>query len=292
VGNSDATVLIEGETGTGKELVARAIHACSPRASGPFVAINCGAIPKDLMESELFGHKKGAFTSAQKDQIGKFQLAHQGTLLLDEVGEMPSDAQIKLLRVLEEQEFYPVGSSELVRVDVRIIASTNKNLKERMEQKLFRDDLFFRLNVYKIHIPPLRKRPEDIICLAEHFVKQFNLKFGKDFQEISAGAKEILLKYPWKGNVRELQNVIERVILCEEGRVVKKEHLSFIEPPSPAQWPTNPFQLPEGGIDLEEVEKNLIRQALELAKYNKTKAAKLLRLTLPTFYYRLQKYGL
>jgi DNA-binding NtrC family response regulator len=292
VGTSDSTVLIQGETGTGKELVARAIHACSTRASNPFVAINCGAIPKELMESELFGHKKGAFTGAQRDTIGKFQLADRGTLLLDEVSEMSQEAQTKLLRVLEEQEFYLVGSSDLVKVDVRVIASTNRNLRESVEKGLFREDLFFRLNTYILNIPPLRERPTDIIDLTNYFMSENNIKFDKHFKEISSEAEAALLSHPWKGNVRELRNVIERMILFEEGPVVKKGHLHFITNNSPLEKkPGNDFDLPLGGVDLEEIEKKLMLQALERTKWNKTKAAKLLNLSPPTFYYRLEKYG-
>jgi transcriptional regulator with PAS, ATPase and Fis domain len=196
------------------------------------------------------------------------------------------------LRALEEQEFYPVGGNELVRVDVRIIASTNRDLKAMVEAGSFREDLFFRLNVYKLKIPPLRQRPQDIASLAEYFMQQFNRQFGKRFREISKDAQEILLLHAWKGNGRELRNVIERVVLFADDSAIKKEHLYFIETPAPAKASNSSFQLPETGISLEEVEKSLIEQALKLAKHNKTKAAKLLHLTLPTFYYRLQKYGL
>jgi DNA-binding NtrC family response regulator len=292
VGKSDSTVLIEGETGTGKELVARAIHACSPRASGPFVALNCAAIPRDLMEAEFFGHKKGAFTGAQADEMGKLQLANHGTLLLDEIGELPSDAQTKLLRVLEEQEFYPVGSTKLIKTDVRVIASTNVNLKDLVKQKSFREDLLFRLDVYRIVIPPLRERPKDIVDLACYFLKQFNLKFGKNFQKISPDAKELLLKHPWQGNVRELRNLIERATLYHEEEVLQKAHLGYIQSAPLVTLSEETFKLSEKGIDLNELEKKLLLQALELAKGNKTKAAKLLNLSPPTFYYRLEKYGL
>jgi len=291
-GKAETIVLIQGETGTGKELVARAIHAGSAFASGPFVAINCGAIPKDLVESELFGHHKGAFTGAQKDQMGKIQLAHHGTLLLDEISELPVESQSKLLRVLEEQAFYPVGSSDLVRVDVRIIASTNRNLAALMERQLFREDLFYRLNVFQIAIPPLRERREDILELAAYFIEAYNQKFGKNFQTLNAGAKAILLEYPWKGNVRELRNLIERIILAEKGATIKKEHLRFLANASPAPLAESSFHLPDRGLDLEEMEKSLMRQALKIAKWNKTRAAKLLHLSPPTFYYRLVKYGL
>jgi DNA-binding NtrC family response regulator len=291
---SDVTVLIQGETGTGKELVAREIHARSSRASEPFVAVNCGAIPKDLIESEFFGYKKGAFTGAQRNEVGKFQLADHGTLLLDEIGELSFDAQTKLLRVLEEEEFYPVGGTELVRVDVRIIASTNKNLNYLMERKAFREDLFFRLNVYPIYIPPLRGRTEDIIPLAEYFMERFSTKFGKNFTALSPEAQDILLKYPWKGNVRELRNAMERVIISEKGTLIEKEHLSFLEPPSQIEFSKDTLKLSEIGLDrfLEETEKKLILEALKLASGNKTKAAELLKISPPSFYYRLEKYGL
>lgn len=292
VGKEDATVLLEGETGTGKELVARALHAASPRASGPFVAINCGAIPKELMESEMFGHQRGAFTGAQKDQLGKFQLAHHGTLLLDEISELSAEAQSKLLRAVEAQEFYPVGSAEMVRVDVRIIAATNRNLREMVERKLFREDLFFRLNVYVMALPPLRERQKDILVLAEHFIAYFNQKFGKNFQTFSPEAKAILLEHSWPGNVRELRNLIERITLYEKGTVITKEHLRFLAPAAPVTSAEISLQLPDNGIDLEEMEKSLMLQALRKAKWNKAKAAKLLHLSAPTFYYRLEKYGL
>ncbi len=292
VGKEDATILLEGETGTGKELVARALHAASPRASGPFVAINCGAIPKELMESELFGHQRGAFTGAQKDQLGKFQLAHRGTLLLDEISELSAEAQTKLLRAVEEQEFYPVGGAEMAKVDVRIIASTNRNLREMVERKLFREDLFFRLNVYAMALPPLRERGDDILILTEHFIAYFNQKFGKKFQTLSPSAKAILLKHPWQGNVRELRNLIERIILSKEGTVITKEHLQFLAAAAPVTAAETFFQLPDNGIDFEKMEKSLMLQALKKAKWNKAKAAKLLHLSSPTFYYRLEKYGL
>lgn len=287
---TDSPVLIQGETGTGKELAAREIHASSARASRPFVAINCGAIPKDLVESEFFGYRKGAFTGAQASEIGKFQLANHGTLLLDEIGELPFDAQAKLLRVLEEQEFYPVGSTELVKVDVRVISSTNRDLKEMVDQKAFREDLYFRLNVYFISVPPLRERPEDILFLAESFLHYFNSKFGKNFEEITDGAKEILTKYPWKGNVRELRNVIERIALSEAGPSLTEEHLYVLQ--NIGRAPVGDFiKLPDSGVDLEDLERTLILQALHMANGNKTKAAKLLKLSVPTFTYRLQKFG-
>lgn len=291
VAKTDSPVLIQGETGTGKELTAREIHASSSRASRPFVAINCGAIPKDLVESEFFGYRKGAFTGAHANEIGKFQLANHGTLLLDEIGELPLDAQTKILRVLEEQEFYPVGSTELVKVDVRILSSTNQDLEVMIRERTFREDLYFRLNVYSITIPPLRERPQDVIYLAESFLQQFSKKFNKNFEGITEGAKELLTHYLWKGNVRELRNLIERIALAEEGPYLTEQHLYLIHSairPDKADL----LRLPSTGVDLEEIEKTLLIQALNMANGNKTKAARLLNLSAPTFTYRLQKYGL
>jgi DNA-binding NtrC family response regulator len=292
VARTDSPVLLLGETGTGKELTARQIHNSSPRAAGPFVPINCAALPRDLVEAEFFGHKKGAFTGADTSEIGKFQLAHKGTLLLDEIGDLPLEAQSKILRALEEKQYYPVGSSEIVRVDVRIIASTNRNLKAAVRQKLFREDLYFRLNVYTIEIPSLSDRPEDILPLAEHFLRFYNLRFAKDFSYIEPEAAEKLLEHPWKGNVRELRNLIERVVLSEDGPALKKDHLRYLETSLGPDPSDGVFQLTAKGIDLEELEKRLILQALELANGNKAKAARLLRLSPPTLYYRLEKYGI
>ncbi len=292
VAKTDSTVLIEGETGTGKELVAQLIHAGSERAQEPCVVLNCGAIPANLVESELFGHKKGAFTGAIRDSLGKFRLVHRGTLVLDEISELSPEAQVKLLRVLEEQEFYPVGSSQVVNVDVRIIASTNKSLKEMVEQKKFRQDLRFRLDVFKIKIPPLRERTEDILSLAVYFIEHYSIKAGKKAPKISKEAEEQLLNHTWRGNVRELRNVIERIVLFDDVSIIEKRHLYFIDFTSTTELTAVDIRLPESGFDLEEVEKNLLCQALKLARYNKTKAAKLLHLTPPTFYYRLEKYGL
>lgn len=287
---TDSPVLVEGETGTGKELTAREIHNLSSRASSPFVAINCAAIPGELVESEFFGYRKGAFTGATSDEIGKFQLADHGTLLLDEISELSLEAQTKLLRVLEEHEFYPVGSTHLKKVDVRIIASTNHKLKELVKQHRFREDLYFRLNVYSIVIPPLRERLEDVLPLAEYFVQKYNLRFGKNFKDIDPEAAGVLLQQYWKGNVRELRNIVERVILSEEDQVLRKDHLFFIDSSTPAD-PLDIFRLTRGGIDLEELEKSLLLQALELSNGNKAGAARLLRLSRATFEYRLSKLG-
>ncbi len=292
VAKTDATILLEGETGTGKELIAQLIHADSPRSQRPCVVLNCGAIPENLVESEIFGHVKGAFTGAFQDSMGKFELAHRGTLILDEIGELPMGAQVKLLRILEEEEFYRVGGSRLIKVDVRVIASTNGNLKELAQEGKFRQDLLFRLNVYRIVISPLRHRQEDIIELAEFFIEKFARKSGRDVPTLTSAAQELLLNHNWHGNVRELRNVVERVVLFSKEKTIEKEHLGFIESTAPSRFSAEAVQLPSSGIDLEEVEKSLLLQALKLAKYNKSKAAKLLHLTPPTFYYRLEKYDL
>jgi transcriptional regulator with PAS, ATPase and Fis domain len=294
VGSTDSSVLIVGETGTGKEIAARMIHATSLRAGQPFVPINCGGIPKDLFETEFFGHKKGAFTGAHSTEPGKFQLANHGTLLLDEIGELALDTQTKLLRILEEGEFYPVGSTQLVQVNIRMIACTNRRLDQLIQQKLFREDLFFRINVYTIEIPPLRDRKEDIIPIALYWMERFNRKFNKKFTGISEDARQLLLRNPWKGNVRELRNVIERVVLSESSEIIEPPHLqrvpTFQTHSSLAD--TSAFVLPEDGMDLEEVEKEFILQALKKSNGNKTKAAKLLNMSPPTLYYRLEKYGI
>lgn len=294
VGVTDATVLIQGETGVGKEVVARMIHACSPRAEKPFVALNCGAIPKELLEAELFGYAKGAFTGAHTAKTGKFQLAHKGVLLLDEVGELSLDAQTKLLRVLAEGEFYPVGGNQVVTVDVRVIASTHQDLEKMVDEKTFREDLFFRLYVYSIVIPPLREHPEDILPLAAHFLALFDRVFHKTFERISPEAQALLERHPWRGNVRNLRNLIERVVLSEEGPVLEPEHLAFLQAPEPEQHAGGKdiVRLPEGGINLNDLERQLLVQALERTQGNKTKAAQLLHLSRATLLYRLEKHGL
>jgi DNA-binding NtrC family response regulator len=291
-GKSDATVLVHGETGTGKEVVSRLIHANSNRASQPFVAVNCGAIPKELIESEFFGYRKGAFTGAKRNEIGKFQLANHGTLLLDEIGDLSLEAQTKLLRVLEEEEFYPVGSTKLFRIDVRVIVSTNRDLRQMVEKNLFRKDLYFRLNIYSIFIPPLRDRPEDILPIANYFINQFNQKYDKSFSRIEDEAVHALKNHSWNGNIRELRNIIEHVILSHQGKVIKKKHLNFIQPISPQLISEDTFRLPDDGIDMEDLEKNLMKQALSQTNGNKAQAARLLSLSVPTFHYRLKKYDM
>jgi DNA-binding NtrC family response regulator len=293
----DTTVLIEGETGVGKEVIARTIQSRSARFDKPFVVINCGAISKDLVESELFGYEKGTFTGGlQEGKKGKLELAEGGTLLLDEISELLPASQVKLLRVLEEKEFFPVGGAQKRKVDIRIIAATNKSLEEECRAGRFREDLYYRLNVAKITIPPLRERQVDIMPLALFFMNGFNEKFGKNFRGISAAARQLLLDYPWRGNVRELRNAIERVILMEDGEEIKPVHLTFLGLPQPEAGLTGTaeagLKLPAGGVNLDELIKGLIIQALELSQGNKTRAARFLGLSRPTLLYRLEKYGI
>ncbi|OPY75483.1 MAG: Transcriptional regulatory protein ZraR [Syntrophorhabdus sp. PtaU1.Bin153] len=292
----DTTVLLEGETGTGKEVLARAIHTRSSRFGKPFVTINCGAISKDLVESELFGYEKGTFTGGLSEgKKGKFEIADGGTLLLDEVSELLPASQVKLLRFLEEKAFYRVGGTDRKRVDVRIVAATNKKLEDAVKEGVFRSDLYYRLNVAKIYLPPLRERREDIIPLIHFFMERFNESFGKNFTGLSREAHEMLLNYHWAGNVRELRNVIERVVLLEEGPLIELEHLAFLpqqEATSQNREKVSEIQIPPTGISLDELSKKLIIQALEMSKGNKSKAAKLLGMSRATLLYRIDKFGI
>ncbi|MBM4349883.1 MAG: sigma-54-dependent Fis family transcriptional regulator [Deltaproteobacteria bacterium] len=289
---SETTVLIEGETGTGKELLAEYIHFLSPRSSFPFMPINCGAIPKDLFESELFGYEKGAFTGAlDKGKIGKVESAEKGTLFLDEVGELPPPAQVKVLRVLEEKEYFKVGGVEKKKADVRIIAATNKDLESEIKEGRFRDDLYFRLNVVRLTIPPLRDRKEDILPLFIFFLQRFNEQFKKRFLRISGEAEEQIHSYPWPGNVRELRNAVERIVLLEKGETILSEHFSFLSEKGKYEQ-TVSFKplIPSQGIILDEVEKSFIVEALRLKKGNKIQAAKLLGISRSALIYRMEKY--
>jgi DNA-binding NtrC family response regulator len=292
---SETTVLIEGETGTGKELLAEYIHFLSARSSFPFIPINCGAIPKDLFESELFGYEKGAFTGAlEKGKMGKVEAAEKGTLFLDEVGELPPSAQVKVLRVLDEKEYFKVGGVEKRKADVRVIAATNRNLESEVKKGNFRDDLYFRLNVVTLHIPPLRERKEDILPLFQFFVDRFNEQFKKGFVEISREAREKILSYPWTGNIRELRNTAERIVLLERGDTVLGRHLSFLSggtEPSEGEFQFKPH-LPSEGIVLDEVEKHYILEALKTKKGNKLQAAKMLGISRSALLYRMGKYGI
>jgi two-component system, NtrC family, response regulator AtoC len=292
---SETTVLIEGETGTGKELLAEYIHFLSPRSSFPFIPINCGAIPKDLFESEFFGYEKGAFTGAlEKGKTGKVEAAERGTLFLDEVGELPPPAQVKVLRILEEKEYYRVGSVEKRKADVRIIAATNKNLESEVKKGTFRDDLYFRLNVLKLHLPPLRERPEDIPPLVRFFIDRFNQQFKKGFVIISKEAEDRILSHPWPGNVRELRNAVERIVLLEKGDTIHEKHLSFLAEGELPPCDVASFKpvIPSRGIVLDEVEKAYILEALEVKKGNKIQAAKILGISRSALLYRMQKYGI
>ena len=291
--SSETTVLIEGETGTGKELRAEYIHFLSPRSSFPFIPINCGAIPKDLFESELFGYEKGAFTGAlEKGKAGKVEAAGKGTLFLDEVGELPPAAQVKVLRVLEEKEYFKVGGIEKRKADIRIIAATNKDLESEVKKGNFRDDLYFRLNVVKLLVPPLRDRKEDILPLFQFFAGRFNQQFNKGFLKVSEEAEERILAYPWRGNIRELRNAVERIVLLERGDTVLPKHLSFLGGKEGSS--SEPFQfkpaIPSQGIVLEEVEKAYILEALKMKKGNKIQAAKLLGISRSALLYRMAKY--
>ena len=292
---SETTVLIEGETGTGKELLAEYIHFLSPRSSFPFIPINCGAIPKDLFESEVFGYEKGAFTGAlEKGKMGKVEAAEKGTLFLDEVAELPPAAQVKVLRVLDEKEYFKVGGVEKKKADVRIIAATNRDVESEVKKGNFRDDLYFRLNVVTCHIPPLRGRKEDILPLFRFFVDRFNEQFKKGFVQISKEAEEKILSYPWTGNIRELRNTAERIVLLEKGDTILGKHFSFLSEGTEPLEERGRFKphLPSQGIVLDEVEKHYILEALKIKKGNKLQAAKMLGISRSALLYRMQKHGI
>lgn len=294
VARSEAsTVLIQGESGTGKELVAKWIHYKSSRAEKPFVAINCAAVPATLLESELFGHEKGAFTDAKNTKKGLFELADGGTIFLDEIGDMEIGMQAKLLRFLEERTFRRIGGPKTLSVDIRIISATNKDLLKAIEEKSFRNDLYYRLQVIPIFLPPLRERREDIISLANYFIETFNKEFNKHVNGISGMAEKKLVDYGWPGNIRELKNVIERAIILGNEETLLLEHLplEIIAKSSQSGAPVTSLKLPPEGVDIEEVEKELIRQALEGSDWNQSKAAKKLNLGIDAFRYRMKKFG-
>jgi len=297
VSASKSTVLITGESGTGKELIAQAIHQNSPRREKPFVAVSCGAIPETLLESELFGYMKGAFTGAVSNKIGLFELADQGTLFLDEIGELPLMIQVKLLRVLQERQFKRVGGTKDISVDVRVIAATNRDLRKMVEENTFRGDLFYRLNVIPIHLPSLRERKEDIPILAQHFLEKYNREIGKHFTHIADDAMAKLSGYYWPGNIRELENVIERAVALESEPVIKVASLPE-NIRGAAEYVTSQISadIPAEGIDLEqivgEIEKDLLVKALEKTGWVKKQAAKLLNLSFRSFRYRLDKFSI
>jgi two-component system response regulator PilR (NtrC family) len=291
-------ILITGESGTGKELVARAIHFNSPRKEKGFVTLNCGAIPENLLESELFGHMKGAFTGAMYNKRGLFEVADGGSIFLDEIGELPLSMQVKLLRVIQDKEFTRVGGTEQIKVDVRIISASNKDLEEAVREKKFREDLYYRLNVIQIKLPLLRERKEDIPLLAEHFIRKYTQELGKDVREISADAMKLLVNYDYPGNVRELQNIIERGIALEASNALTIENLnSYMDEQRGVKRIDDAlFEIPTEGIDLEtvvgNVEKDLLLKALQRAKGVKKKAAELLNINFRSMRYRLEKYGI
>jgi len=292
VSQTDTTVLIQGESGTGKEMVANAIHLKSLRKDGPFIKVNCSALPETLLESELFGHEKGAFTGAMRQRKGRFELAHEGTLFLDEIGEVSPVVQVKLLRVLQERQFERVGGSETISVDVRLICATQKDLKEEIKKGTFREDLYYRLNVVPIFLPPLRERREDILLLAEHFMNKFSKKMGKEIYGISEEAKNILLKYPFPGNIRELENMIERAIALMKGKHIQAEDLpeelwsqraliqeicKKIQDPKPLSQAVNLF------------EKEYIQKVLERTKGKKGQAAEILGISRKTLWEKIKE---
>jgi transcriptional regulator with GAF, ATPase, and Fis domain len=294
VARTETTVLLTGESGTGKEVVARFIHHASRRSNGPFVAINCAALPDQLLESELFGHERGAFTGAVSAKPGRIEQANGGVLFLDEVGEMAPTVQAKLLRVLEEREFMRLGSTRVQRAEIRVIAATNRDLHAAMRRGEFREDLYYRLGVFEIALPPLRDRLDDVLELADSFLEQIGETIGKPAAGISRDAREQLLGYTWPGNVRELRNAIERAVILADGGYIRSEHLPVTapRPAAAATGPPAPPPLPAGGVNLEALERSLVVKALAQARHNKTRAAKLLGLTRAQLYSRIEKYGL
>jgi two-component system response regulator AtoC len=290
VARHPSTVLITGESGTGKELVARLVHKSSPRADKSFVAVNCGAIPEPLLESELFGHVKGAFTSADRDKIGLFEEANGGTLFLDEIGELPAALQVKLLRALQEGEVRRVGATTSQRIDARVVAATNRDLGVDVASGRFRGDLYYRVNVVTIRLPPLRERSQDVPELALHFLRLYNARLGLKVESISPAAMRTLMDYAWPGNVRELENVIERALVLSAGSTIEREHLSDIIAPVTATQPaTDDFSVKR---QTEALERTLIRRALERTNGNRTRAAQLLDLSHRALLYKIRDYEL
>jgi two-component system response regulator AtoC len=293
VAQYNTTVLISGESGTGKELIAKGIHLAGNRSAQHLVSVNCGSIPENLLESEFFGYKKGAFTGADQDRNGLFQEADRGTIFLDEIGELPLSLQVKLLRVLQESEIRPVGSTKSIRVDVRIIAATQKKLEEEVAKGRFREDLFYRLNVLTIHLPPLRDRPEDIPLLMDHFINKFNERFGKNIRSVSPAAIAHLLDYDWPGNIRELENIIERaVVLCDEDRILPEllpKTLTDKTEPVHGGEMDRIYSLKNAQKLLE---KKMITRALTKTRGNRTKASKLLEISHPSLLSKMKVYGI
>jgi two-component system response regulator FlrC len=285
VADSKATVLLQGESGTGKELFARFIHSQSSRSQGPFVAVNCASLPETLLESELFGHEKGAFTGAISRKMGKFELAHRGTLLLDEVSEMNTFLQAKILRVLQENEVDRIGGTRPIPVDIRVIATTNRDLESSIQKGEFREDLYYRLKVIDIHIPPLRQRREDLETLADHFLKKFSIEYKKAIVGISSEAREWLKSQDWRGNVRELKNTLERAVLTASESTLQVQDLGGEKGPPSQKSPP-----PSSSLSLREMEERLIQQALEKTEGNRTHAARILGISIRTLRNKLNEY--
>jgi len=289
------TILLEGENGTGKDLIAKTLHYQSLRQAEPFIAINCAAIPETLLESELFGYEKGAFTDARSQKRGIFELADKGTLFLDEIGEIPLMLQAKLLRVLEEQSFRRLGGLKDIKLDLRVIAATNKNLREAVKEGAFRQDLYFRLNVIQILIPPLRERTDDILPMTRFFIEHYNRKFKRSIEGASDGAAKLLMAHDWPGNVRELRNAIERAMILEESALITPPSLpisiSRPDPGAAVAAVANP-EIPVDGLSLEDNERSLLARALEKTNGNQTQAARLLRITRDTLRYKMKKFNL
>lgn len=286
------TILLEGESGTGKEVFAKFIHQQSPRKNNAFITINCAAIPKELAESELFGHEKGAFTgAAQKTKLGKFELADGGTILLDEIGELSLDLQVKLLRILQERTFYRLGGEKEISVNVRVLAATNRNLEEEIKKGNFREDLYYRLNVAKINIPPLRERKEDIPFLSYGFLREFEAKFNKKIKGFDNDALAFLENQYWKGNVRELRNTIERAVLMLDGDEIKEQHLNFLSSGKASVPDDDKFilRIPSKGVGIDLVLRTLILKTLDITKGNQVKAAKILGLSRSKLRYRMEQ---
>jgi DNA-binding NtrC family response regulator len=297
--SDDTTILILGESGTGKELMSRYIHSKSPRANGPFVSVNCGAIPRELAENELFGYERGAFTGAtEKVKLGRFEMAHRGTILLDEVGELSLEMQVKLLRVLQEKRFYRLGGTKEVAADVRVIAATNRNLEKMIEEGKFREDLYYRLNVGTITVPPLRERKDDIMLLATSFLTEFSKKFGKQITGFTTEAVDMLMSYEWKGNIREMRNIMERVSLLELSDQISRDSLKFLRPSASSQAASNlafgqhHLTISQQGAPLENVVRDLITQTLKLTGNDATQAAKMLGLTRAALNTRIEQLGI
>ena len=299
VAATNSTVLLGGESGVGKDMVARAIHEHSQRRSGPFIKINCTAIPENLLESELFGYEKGAFTGAVNSKPGKFELADKGTIFLDEIGDVPGSTQVKLLRVLQDREFERLGGTKTIKVDVRVVAATNQDLRAALEEGTFREDLYYRLNVVPISIPPLRDRREDVPYLVDHFVARFGRESGKPLKGITPGAQKKLMDFHWPGNVRELENIIERAVALSPGETIDVDDIRLdLSPAKPAYGvaaatrgeETGPF--PPDGTTLEQFEDEIIKESLRRTNGNKSQAARLLGISRNALRYRLSKMGL